>query len=397
MNLGLGDYGSDSENGDGDEEASIAQPVRPLKSVPSTAPSKMALPPPKQRRGPKKITIGLPTLNPTEDDTDDLKDECPAAKKPRLETGAGMSSLVSMLPAPKQKNPVLPPPERVLGGGGGPGLVFNAPRPAARQSAAAEGGHSSEVQDVIPDSTSLSTSFSFRPTSLAKGRANISLEEGATKAPPRTATKAAPTPAVDFFSLGAATPAASHTVASSSSTAPLPTLSSAPVIPKFEPPEPTPTDPYPGYYTLPSGAWAAYDPGYYATFTKKWQAEYNAHVRALEKGQVKGFEGLDSAAVEEVDAMKEMEKAKLEMQERASRKAVTRGADGAPAAPNIKLTASKQSGIARSRHQLATMLHEAYSNREALEERIAEGRRNRKEAGNKYGERPFSVPSHLFG
>jgi hypothetical protein len=32
------------------------------------------------------------------------------------------------------------------------------------------------------------------------------------------------------------------------------------------------------------------------------------------------------------------------------------------------------------------MLKEAYDNREALEEKIAEGRRNRKEAGNKYGE-----------
>lgn len=117
-------------------------------------------------------------------------------------------------------------------------------------------------------------------------------------------------------------------------------MSSAPVIPKFEPPEPTPHDPYPGYYTLPSGAWAAHDPAYYAKFTQKWQAEYNAHVRALEKGRVKGFEGLDTAAVEEVDAMKEMEKAKLEIQERESRKAVTRGADGAPAAPNIKLTVS---------------------------------------------------------
>ena len=32
------------------------------------------------------------------------------------------------------------------------------------------------------------------------------------------------------------------------------------------------------------------------------------------------------------------------------------------------------------------MLMEAYTNRDALEEKIAEGRRNRKEAGNKYGE-----------
>lgn len=43
------------------------------------------------------------------------------------------------------------------------------------------------------------------------------------------------------------------------------------------------------------------------------------------------------------------------------------------------------SGVARSRHQLATLLHEAYQNKEMLEERIAEGKRNRKEAGNKYG------------
>ncbi len=43
------------------------------------------------------------------------------------------------------------------------------------------------------------------------------------------------------------------------------------------------------------------------------------------------------------------------------------------------------SGIAKTRHQLATLLRDAYQNRESLEEKIAEGRRNRKEAGNKYG------------
>ncbi|KAJ6496704.1 mitotic checkpoint regulator, MAD2B-interacting-domain-containing protein [Mycena vitilis] len=375
MNLGLGDYGSDSEHGeDSDNDASVAPlPPKASKPVPPTN-ATTALPPPKQKRGPKKVAIGLPTLNPVDDDADDLRDERPVSKKPRLEAEAGKSSLLSMLPAPKQKNPVLPAPERMLGGGNGPGLVFSAPRSTAKEPSAHV-----EVQD----STVSSTSFSFRPPSLAKGRSNISLEEGTPKAPPRTALKVSAAPAVDFFSLGTTSHVSSQPVASSSSS--IRTLSSAPVIPKFELPEPTPTDPYPGYYTLPSGAWAAYEPEYYSKFTKKWQAEYNAHVRALEKGQVKGFEGLDKAAVEEVDAMKEMEKAKLEIQERESRKAVTRGADGAPSAPNIKLTASKQSGIARSRHQLATMLHEAYSNREALEEKIAEARRNRKEAGNKYG------------
>ena len=45
---------------------------------------------------------------------------------------------------------------------------------------------------------------------------------------------------------------------------------------------------------------------------------------------------------------------------------------------------------ARKRGQLSSLLVEAYQNREALEEKIAEGRRNRKEAGNKYG------ASHAF-
>jgi len=40
---------------------------------------------------------------------------------------------------------------------------------------------------------------------------------------------------------------------------------------------------------------------------------------------------------------------------------------------------------ARKRGQLSSLLAEAYQNREVLEEKIAEGRRNRKEAGNKYG------------
>lgn len=46
---------------------------------------------------------------------------------------------------------------------------------------------------------------------------------------------------------------------------------------------------------------------------------------------------------------------------------------------------SKVSKGARKRGQLSSLLVEAYQNREVLEERIAEGRRNRKEAGNKYG------------
>ena len=108
----------------------------------------------------------------------------------------------------------------------------------------------------------------------------------------------------------------------------------------FIPPEPTPTDPYPGYYLLPSGSWAAYEQVYYQTFYKKWETEYNAHVRALEKGTVKGFEDLETAGTQDVDAMKEMEKAKREIQEREDKKAVTHGAGGGLTAPRMNIQVS---------------------------------------------------------
>jgi proline-rich protein PRCC len=117
--------------------------------------------------------------------------------------------------------------------------------------------------------------------------------------------------------------------------------SAAPEVPTYQPPEPTPTDPYPGYYQLPSGSWATYDPAYYATFSKTWQDEYDAHVRALEKGTAKGFEGYDSSSVQDVDTQKEMERARVEYKEREDRKALTKGAGAGPEAPNMKLTVSQ--------------------------------------------------------
>lgn len=73
---------------------------------------------------------------------------------------------------------------------------------------------------------------------------------------------------------------------------------------------------------------------------KKWEKEYNAHVRALEKGTIKGFEGLQNADVEEIDALKEMEKAKKEIRDREEKKAVTQGADGGPVAPKMNINVS---------------------------------------------------------
>ncbi|OJT04305.1 hypothetical protein TRAPUB_4939 [Trametes pubescens] len=444
--LGVEGYGSDSDNASDSEttlqvsattssatitsrlpapakKSTFALPPPGSSGPTSKTSSGLSLPPPKTRKAPKKIAIGLPSLSKDDDRTSDTDDR-PPTKKARLESGAGASGLLSMLPAPKNKAPIAPAAERVLGGGRGPGLVFKAAPSASARTATVEDAEDSEGdmqrQDVL-DSSHPSileektekkaplpkASIPFMPTSVARGKANVSVEEKHSAPVSRPSA-----PAVDFFSLGeSASPprifeptskiyvgttssSSSRTASTLPSISAAPPLSSkpaihvpsaAPQVEDFVAPEPTPTDPYPGYYLLPSGQWAAYEPTYYKKFYDKWKREYDAHVRALEKGKVKGFEDLDAEGLQEVNALQEMEKAKKEVQELEERKALTNGADAAPEAPKMNIKGAALGGRARTRHQLSTLLTEAYQNREALEERIAQGRKNRKEAGNKYG------------
>ncbi|KAF5315836.1 hypothetical protein D9611_004727 [Ephemerocybe angulata] len=379
----LVDYGSDS---DSEQEAAPVAVVKPSQAS-SSQPKKPA---PK-----KKIGIALPALSKRNDDEDapeDSIDDRPA-KKPRL--GSGKSSLLGMLPAPKSNKPIAVPQQRILGGGSGPGLVFSSSRPTddipSQEASEAPSNPyaatmSEEVDEDAPKPSTSSKPFNLLPPSLQKKRANVSLEETSanTPRPIQPPTKPA-VPTVDFFGLSGATSSAHKFPQLSLSKPSTPSLSSAPALPDFEVPEPTPYDPYPGYYQLPSGQWAQHDAEYYAKFTKKWKHDYDAHVRALEKGTVKGFEGYDASNAQQIDPVEEMERAKKEVKEREEYKALTAGAGAGPSEPKMKISAAKMSGVARSRHQLSTLLKEAYENREALEERIAQGKRNRKEAGNKYG------------
>lgn len=391
--LGVEGYGSDSDNASDSEttpqvstttssasitsrlpapakKSTFALPPPASSASSSKASSGLALPPPKTRKAPKKIAIGLPSLSKDDDRTSDTDDR-PPTKKARLESGAGASGLLSMLPAPKNKAPIAPAAERVLGGGRGPGLVFKAAPSAAARTATVEDAEDSdgetERRDVLDSShTSIleekvekKASIPFMPTSVARGKANVSVEEKHSAPVSRPSA-----PAVDFFSLGESLSPPWHfehtshnlvgTASSTSSrtTSTLPSISAAPPISSkpaihvpsaapqvedFVAPEPTPTDPYPGYYLLPSGQWAAYEPTYYKKFYDKWKREYDAHVRALEKGKVKGFEDLDAEGLQEVNAFQEMEKAKKEVQELEERKALTNGTDAAPEAPKMNI------------------------------------------------------------
>ncbi|KAI9064488.1 hypothetical protein FKP32DRAFT_1716913 [Trametes sanguinea] len=428
--LGVEGYGSDSDNGSDNETTQQVSPAAPSATLSSKLPapakkstfslpppsssassskpsSGLSLPPPKPKKAPKKIAIGLPSLPKDDGDRASDEDDRPPAKKARLGSGAGASGLLSMLPAPKNKTPVAPEAERVLGAGRGPGLVFK----TASSTAAPARPTSTTVEDADDDDEheekveTLDSSYSaileekvqvekkesipFMPTSVRRGKANVSLEEKPSA--PATRPSVSSAPAVDFFSLSSASSSSRPSISTLPSVSSAPPVtdplanvpSAAPKVEDFVPPEPTPNDPYPGYYLTPTGQWAAYDPAYYKQFYDKWKKEYEAHIRALEKGKIKGFEEAEDAP--EVNALKEMERAKKEIQEREERKALTTAASAVPDAPKMNIKGAALSGRARSRHQLTTLLSEAYQNREALEERIAQGRRNRKEAGNKYG------------
>lgn len=89
------------------------------------------------------------------------------------------------------------------------------------------------------------------------------------------------------------------------------------MVKEYEPPEPTPYDPYPGYYELPSGEWRAYDPAYYKSHWETWQAQYSTSADIKGKGKDgRGWEGADNDDMTAVNADEEMRNSQLAERER---------------------------------------------------------------------------------
>lgn len=178
--LGIEDYGSDSDNTDTTNVAESSA----TETVSIKKPKGLALPSLGRKRGHKKLTIGLPDFKTPRDTSDDeeTNDQLPAAKK--LRTGSGVSSLLSMLPAPKTSTPEKL--ERVLGAGNGPGLVFKATT-----------SQKPIKPDVFTTADEVSPLPIFTHASLGKRKANVSIEEDH-----RTPLGGKPITGVDFFSLG---------------------------------------------------------------------------------------------------------------------------------------------------------------------------------------------------
>lgn len=202
--LGIEDYGSDSDSG--------SRPNSPKPSARQPAPSTSQNKANKSQRAPKKITITLPTILSSENG--DRDNENPDHDRPskKHKTGAGVSSLLSMLPTPKENNPIKRP-QRVLGGGSGPGLNFHSATKSSADDSSSFLEATYETDDTLvttqlrqseslaPEATSAqSSSTLFRPTHVAKGKKNISLEESNISQVTPKAPSALPAPAADFFS-----------------------------------------------------------------------------------------------------------------------------------------------------------------------------------------------------
>jgi hypothetical protein len=175
--LGIEDYG----DSDSDSEPSLSGTSKQTTVViPKST---------KTQRGPKKITIPLPPISNAHDDIHEAEDERPPKK--RKTGGAKSSSLISMLPIPKQGNPMA----QTRDGGTEPGLNFRDSTSTLRIPLSVD----EEAAPLgYPHLTPAATLF--HPTSVSKGRKNISLEE--TNIKPVSATpEQVISPPVDFFSL----------------------------------------------------------------------------------------------------------------------------------------------------------------------------------------------------
>nr|ODO01280.1 hypothetical protein L204_02008 [Cryptococcus depauperatus CBS 7855] len=376
----LANYASDSGS---DSELEAPVPTLSPKSTLKPNTSSNSTPAAPNRKKRVKITLDLPKPAENENSDDDSGKEAAKGgaenereretKRPRLlKGGKGGSSLLGMLPAPKRKLP------QAASSSSSKGASLNINKTMARpQLPAPPGATEDEKSD---EETATKSDGILLPASLARKKQSKKEKEpldlfGLTSAP---------APKAPSFPMLAIKP---------------PTISSAPVAPDFVPPEPTASDPYPGYYELPSGEWRAYDTEYYQSFfpsstSQQVQDDANdgrvgKHWDAFEKGQFKGH-------VVEIDANKGLAEARAEAERRELMKKPKIGDDFVyqvrihlSSTRSCPLMASQPKGqikgLASQRHQLTALLNTAYTQREELEERIAANKKGMRAAGTKYG------------
>ncbi|RXK42626.1 hypothetical protein M231_00180 [Tremella mesenterica] len=355
----LANYASES---DSESESEVE---RQSENIPTQTIKTAAKPLPK-RKAPIKITLDVP--KPTKltegeknedivDDDDDDDDDRPDKKKKKgmgSLKGAGSSSLLAMLPAPKRKLPQAT---------GRSSLLVNksmATKPSSSTSMKAEesrGLVGSQVKEIGDQ----------------KGNVTSSISK----------TEDMKDDSFDLFGL-----AQSTTSTSSSKPSLKPnSITSAPTVSDFVPPVPTALDPYPGYYQLPSGQWAAYDPDYYSSF---FPSSSEIEDKEKESAKTRGEDGRVGRHWDEYDILQDQvvdvdvsEGIRKAREEEERRKLMVK-----PKLPGNDYdykAIGQTKGLAAERHQLTSLLNTAFTQREALEERIAQNKKSARLAGTKYG------------
>ncbi|CDZ97040.1 Proline-rich protein PRCC [Phaffia rhodozyma] len=349
--------------------AHIKRAISPPRApIPSASGSGLALPPPKsniRKRPAPKFTIEAASDADTSATATSGSNsvENPVAKKPK-QTPAGSSALLSMLPPPKQALPkpkAMPAPVRLK-----PLEVDAEGRVESFERVVEEddgtGGHTGEVID-----------FS-RKGPVGEPKRPVIVRPLDTKANGGSSakSKSKEAPLMDFFGITASTSSVPSAASLSNTSAP-PKISSAPQLPTFRPPSPTRLDPYPGYYALPSGEWAAHDRAYYDSYYRQWREEDEAASGGKEGSN---WDALDQGReiVDEIDVrgMGAKDEDRLPG-------AAPRAAEAPPTAVKKNLSKPGQ------RNQLSALIQNAQSNREALEEQIAKAKRNKRASGQVYG------------
>ncbi|WWC67266.1 uncharacterized protein I206_101174 [Kwoniella pini CBS 10737] len=387
----LANYASDSDSDAGsDIEASsskISAPAPPLAPKPVASTGTVKAPINKAKK-PVKITLGLPKssdhngelVKDVQNGIDGDIDEEREVKKSKITGGKGSSSLLGMLPPPKRKlpqastskasslkvnrsmaNPSSSSSSSSLNPKTNPKIKI--PKPLLSSTKAAEAAGAFDDNDDDEDDDDKEKSL---PPSLARKAQKKKEEES-----------------FDLFGLSSSTAEITlpSTSVSSSSTIKPPTISSAPLAPDYIPPEPTSNDPYPGYYKLPSGEWKAYDPEYYNSFftsnnnqeEEEEDGRVGKHWKEFNDGQFKG-NLLDVNATSGIAEARAQE----QINNMAKRQKVNENEFEYKPIGQVK-------GLASQRHQLTSLLNTAYTQREELEDRIAQNKKNMRMAGTKYG------------
>ncbi|WWC90145.1 uncharacterized protein L201_005078 [Kwoniella dendrophila CBS 6074] len=411
----LANYASDSDSDAGSDTEQTIKPVNivsPKKILTSSSAASTSKTVPVKTKKPVKITLGLPKseVDATEkssgdEDGKDEEDQIKGGTSLKIAGGKGGSSLLGMLPPPKRKLPSSSTTSATVNKGAS--LKVNK---SMANDPSSSSSSSSEPKINIPKPLLASTKAKLASSTMLSAEDDENdedeNEEKDKLLPPSLARKNQKRKGegeefLDLFGLGTSTSSSSikASIASSSSTSTSsslkPTLiSSAPLAPDYQPPEPSVNDPYPGYYQIPSsGEWKQYDPEYYNSFFVKQQQQQQQqskeeedddgrigkHWNEFNNGEFKG-NLLDINPLQSIQDARKQE----EINNLAKRQKVSENQFEYKPVGQVK-------GLASQRHQLTSLLNTAYTQREELEDRIAQNKKNMRMAGTKYGMLLYSL------